>query len=117
MKTVEAMEKTGASAGFKLAEIELGSETPHLVTIPPGIWHGFKNYSARPATLVHLNDRTFNWPAIDEERRESLGGRRQPGQVKGHSPQPGGPVGIGSRLQAGLVERVGDEPGVHGGRL
>jgi dTDP-4-dehydrorhamnose 3,5-epimerase len=46
----------------------MGEDSPNLVLIPPGIWHGFKAMGDTGAYLLHLNDQAFNFGQPDEEK-------------------------------------------------
>lgn len=49
--------------------IDLDADAPQLVRIPPGIVHGFQARGEASATLLHVNDRAFDWSMTDEVRR------------------------------------------------
>lgn len=46
----------------------LHEDSPALIQIPPGIWHGFKAMGQKPAYLLHLNSLAFDFEHTDEER-------------------------------------------------
>jgi dTDP-4-dehydrorhamnose 3,5-epimerase-like enzyme len=49
-------------------ELRLDGEVPRLVVIPPFVWHGFKAVGPDSAIILHLNDKTYDWPSTDEDR-------------------------------------------------
>lgn len=49
-------------------EVMLDAERPRLLTVAAGLWHGFRACGNEPSVLLHLNDRAFDWPAVDEQR-------------------------------------------------
>lgn len=51
-----------------IQHIYLEEDSPLLVQIPPGIWHGFKAMAAEPTLLLHLNTVPFDFMNPDEER-------------------------------------------------
>jgi dTDP-4-dehydrorhamnose 3,5-epimerase len=53
----------------ELCEIIFGELAPKLVTIPPGIWHGFQAIGKQDAFLLHMNSAPFDAANPDEERR------------------------------------------------
>lgn len=46
----------------------LDEDSPGLVQIPPGVWHGFKAIGDRPLFLLHLNSQLHDPDHLDEER-------------------------------------------------
>lgn len=51
-----------------LAEIRIQEDSPQLVKIPPGIWHGFQAVGSDPVFLLHLNSVPFDFENTDEDR-------------------------------------------------
>ena len=49
-------------------EIMLDPAEPRLVCVAAGVWHGFRACGDEPSVLLHMNDRAFDWPMIDEVR-------------------------------------------------
>ena len=39
--------------------LRLGDLSPHLVIVPSGVWHGFRNESERPAGFINYFERLF----------------------------------------------------------
>ena len=46
----------------------LGEHRPALVVIPPHIWHGVQNIGARPAHILNLVDRAYDYASPDHWR-------------------------------------------------
>lgn len=59
--------RTESPTAGRVQEVMMGERSPRLVTIPPGVWHGFKAVDG-DAFLVHLNSRPFDFDDVDEER-------------------------------------------------
>jgi len=51
-----------------IMEITFGDETPKLVQIPTGIWHGFKAIGSSSTFILHINSRMYAPDDLDEER-------------------------------------------------
>jgi dTDP-4-dehydrorhamnose 3,5-epimerase len=49
-------------------EFRFGAARPALVSVPPGVWHGAQNISARPALLLNLVDRAYDYEDPDHWR-------------------------------------------------
>lgn len=49
-------------------ECVFDDDSPALVQIPPGIWHGFQARSPQPLYLLHLNSVAQNVGNLDEDR-------------------------------------------------
>jgi dTDP-4-dehydrorhamnose 3,5-epimerase len=49
-------------------ECVLSDESPALVQIPPGVWHGFQASGSDPLYLLHLNSIAQNVGDPDEDR-------------------------------------------------
>lgn len=54
-----------------LLQISIAEESPLLVQIPPGIWHGFKALGKDALYLLHLNSIAFDFDQTDEDRLPS----------------------------------------------
>ena len=52
----------------RLAVIRTREDSPRLIQIPPGIWHGFQAAGSEPSFLLHLNSIAFNFENTDEDR-------------------------------------------------
>lgn len=61
-------DRPGTSTPGELREFFLGDHGPLRVTIPPGVWFGFKGVGTREALVVVLTDRLNNPRDPDEER-------------------------------------------------
>ena len=48
-----AKEFTGIFSGTKIQEIFTGEDNYCLVTIPPGVWNGFKGIGVKPAIVAN----------------------------------------------------------------
>lgn len=48
--------------------LRMHEDSPSLVQIPPGVWHGFRADSSSPALLMHLNTMPWNETSPDEDR-------------------------------------------------
>ncbi|MBC8167265.1 MAG: dTDP-4-dehydrorhamnose 3,5-epimerase family protein [Bryobacteraceae bacterium] len=57
-----------SSTSQALAEIRTSDDSPLLVQIPTGIWHGFQALGSESVLLLHLNTIPFNFDHIDEDR-------------------------------------------------
>lgn len=55
------------SAG-RTVECALSDNSPALVQIPPGVWHGFQARGPEPLYLLHLNSIAQNVSDPDEDR-------------------------------------------------
>jgi len=53
-----------------IVEEVLGPRSHRLVTIPPGVWHGFKNLGAGESMVLNLPDRPYDDAAPDEQRAD-----------------------------------------------
>jgi dTDP-4-dehydrorhamnose 3,5-epimerase len=51
-----------------LMEINNSEQSPLLIQIPPGVWHGFKSVGNEAAYLLHLNSVAFDFEHTDEDR-------------------------------------------------
>lgn len=49
-------------------EIMLDAAAPKLVSVDPGIWHGFRACGPEPSLLLHMNSRAIDMPRLDEMR-------------------------------------------------
>ncbi|KQT46663.1 hypothetical protein ASG52_13190 [Methylobacterium sp. Leaf456] len=51
-----------------LRTFDLTADEPQVLTIPPGVWHGFSAIGEAPLVMLHLNDRLYDWTDTDEEK-------------------------------------------------
>lgn len=51
-----------------LAEYRLGVERPALLLVPPGVWHGVKALNGRPALIINVVDRAYDYEDPDHWR-------------------------------------------------
>lgn len=49
-------------------EMRLGEERPMLITVPPGVWHGVACLGSRPALLINLVDKAYDYDDPDHWR-------------------------------------------------
>lgn len=49
-------------------ELRLGEERPMLVTVPPGVWHGVACLGSKPALLINLVDKAYDYNDPDHWR-------------------------------------------------
>ena len=66
-------EQTGEGQG-RPSIFHIGEHNPVLVTIPPGIWHGWKCISEREAIVVCVASEPYNYDSPDEYRMPPHGG-------------------------------------------
>ncbi len=57
-----------SSTHGEVNEFFLGALNPMLVTIPPGVCHGFKGISTEMTLIVNVPTRTYNYDTPDEYR-------------------------------------------------
>jgi dTDP-4-dehydrorhamnose 3,5-epimerase-like enzyme len=50
-----------------VGEFLLSAREPRLLTLPPGIWHGFRSLSGN-LVVLHANSRPFRFEGPDEVR-------------------------------------------------
>ncbi len=68
IKLVLYDDRPGSPTQDVLQTIIIGELQPQLVTIPPGVWHGFKAIGETSAFLLHLNTVPYSFDAPDEDR-------------------------------------------------
>ncbi len=49
-------------------ELRISDDSPKMIQIPPGVWHGFCAIGQEQLFLLHLNSVPFNPSNTDEER-------------------------------------------------
>ena len=54
--------------GKEIKEIFLGEDNPKLVTIPKGIYHGWKGISKDPSFILNMPDKAYDYKNPDEVR-------------------------------------------------
>ena len=60
-----------SSPTYRIVEShEFSSEEPHLIRIPPGVWHGFQAVG-QDLLLLHMNSHPFQFHDTDEIRKDS----------------------------------------------
>ena len=68
--------REGSSTFGSVVEVVFGARTHCLVTIPPGVWHGFKNIGTVESVVLNLPDLPYDISSPDEERADP---HRSPG--------------------------------------
>jgi dTDP-4-dehydrorhamnose 3,5-epimerase len=58
----------GSSSRGAINEVVVGLHRPALVIVPPRVWHGVQNLRNRPAALLNLPDRAYQYEAPDHWR-------------------------------------------------
>lgn len=53
----------------EVMEIFMGERRPLLVTIPPGVYHGFQAIGPETAFIINVPDKLYNYEDPDEHRR------------------------------------------------
>ena len=48
--------RTGSPTHGRVAEYRIGVQSPRLVIVPAGVWHGFQNDGNRSAMLLNMSD-------------------------------------------------------------
>lgn len=51
-------------------EVVVRAERPILITVPPKVWHGFRNISSETAIILNAPDQLYNYARPDMERKE-----------------------------------------------
>lgn len=52
--------RAGSPTRGHVAEYRIGVQSPRLVIVPPGVWHGFQNDGAHPAMLLNMSDVAYD---------------------------------------------------------
>ncbi len=60
--------RDSSSSFGKISELFIGERNPLLVTIPPGVVHGFKAIGTEAAYLINLPTEPYNYQQPDEFR-------------------------------------------------
>jgi dTDP-4-dehydrorhamnose 3,5-epimerase len=60
--------REGSPTKKSLMELFIGDKNPLLVTVPPGVYHGFKAIGNRTAFFLSIPDLPFNYEDPDEFR-------------------------------------------------
>lgn len=60
--------RDGSPTRGEVNEFFIGEQNPTLLTIPPGVLHGFKGISTEMALIVNVPDRLYNYEQPDEYR-------------------------------------------------
>ena len=67
-KLVLCDKRKDSATNNKLNEIYFGELNPLLITIPPGIWHGFKAMENKKIMVINVPTEVFNYSEPDEYR-------------------------------------------------
>lgn len=57
-----------SSTNGKVNEFHLSDRRPMLVVVPPRVWHGMVNRTARPALVLNLTDKAYSYDSPDHWR-------------------------------------------------
>ena len=60
--------RNDSTTNNKLNEIFFGDRNPLLITIPPGIWHGFKSIGNKKIIVLNVPTEVFKYSEPDEYR-------------------------------------------------
>lgn len=60
--------RTAAPTHGRVNEFHISAMRPTLLVVPPMIWHGVKNASGEPATLLNLTDHAYTYEDPDHWR-------------------------------------------------
>ncbi|GAB4506073.1 MAG: dTDP-4-dehydrorhamnose 3,5-epimerase family protein [Anaerolineales bacterium] len=60
--------REGSPTRGEINEFFIGEQNPTLLTIPPGVLHGFKGISTEMTLIVNVPDRLYNYEQPDEYR-------------------------------------------------
>jgi dTDP-4-dehydrorhamnose 3,5-epimerase len=52
--------RTGSPTRGGVAEYRIGVQSPWLVIVPPGVWHGFQNDGTQPAMLLNMSSVAYD---------------------------------------------------------
>jgi dTDP-4-dehydrorhamnose 3,5-epimerase len=61
-------DREGSPTRGLLNEFIIGEDNPTLIKIPGECWHGFKALGVKPAILINLPDKLYDYENPDEER-------------------------------------------------
>lgn len=60
--------RPGSPSHGRLMELVVGGEELTAITVPPGVYHGYRTLSQDPAMILNFPDRTYD-PSRPDERR------------------------------------------------
>ena len=75
MKLVLYDDREGSPTRGEINEFIIGEHNPALVSIPKGVWHGFKCIGETEALVINAPTECYNREAPDEYREVPHGGR------------------------------------------
>jgi dTDP-4-dehydrorhamnose 3,5-epimerase len=68
MKVVLYDARESSNTNGKIMEFFIGEKKPILISVPPGIYHGFKNIGTDIAFLLNIPTKPYNYQEPDEYR-------------------------------------------------
>ena len=68
IKLVLYDDRPGSPSEGSVEQVLLGQFKPRLVTVPPGVWHGWTCTSENEAMILNLATEAYDHSAPDEER-------------------------------------------------
>lgn len=69
VKLVLYDDREGSKTRGEVNEFFLGPHSPKRVTIPPGVWHGFKGIGDGQAVMINVPTELYDYKTPDEVRR------------------------------------------------
>lgn len=60
--------RKGSPTEGQLAKYRIGTESPKLIVVPPGVWHGVKNTGPNPAIVINAVDNAYRYTDPDHWR-------------------------------------------------
>jgi dTDP-4-dehydrorhamnose 3,5-epimerase len=64
-------ERAGSATRGMSNVFRIGALNPHLVIVPPGVWHGFRNESGEPAGFINYFEKPYRHEDPDNWRLPS----------------------------------------------
>jgi dTDP-4-dehydrorhamnose 3,5-epimerase len=69
VKLVLYDDRKGSKTKGEINEFFLGIRNPQLVTIPPGVWHGFKGVGTEECVMINIPTEPYHHKKPDEYRK------------------------------------------------
>ena len=69
MKVALYDDRKGSDTHGEVDEFFVGEKNPMLISVPPGVYHGFKAIGGRQAMILNTTTETYNYADPDEIRR------------------------------------------------
>jgi dTDP-4-dehydrorhamnose 3,5-epimerase len=60
--------RKGSQTYGEVNEFFVGEKNPILITVPPGVYHGFKAIGEKTAIFLNIPDKVYDWKKPDEYR-------------------------------------------------